>query len=107
MRSLVLLGLSVLFASGADAAIYAYALRERPPHLWCCLGGGRQREKEAADARFESHAVGATAIFVNGDGLHGDLRNALPSATREGTAHERLVGPRRAKISSPLAAGVG
>jgi len=62
----VLIGLSVLFASGADAAIYAYALRERPPHLWCCLGGGRQREKEAADARFESHAVGATAIFVNG-----------------------------------------
>ena len=67
MRYLAEIALAILITIAADGGIYTYAFHERPQPLWVC--GFRyvgQREKEAADARFESHAIGAAAIFVNG-----------------------------------------
>jgi hypothetical protein len=67
MRYLAQIALAILLAIGADVAIYAYAARELPRPEWgSCLNPRDERETRAAAARFESHAIGASAMIVNG-----------------------------------------
>jgi hypothetical protein len=66
MNHVVPIALAILFATGLDTALYAYAVRERPREFYLCGRCAPTRSERRDAALFEQHGIFASAMLVNG-----------------------------------------